>query len=114
MQHVVCPAASEFRPDLILISAGFDAHRDDPLAECQLETSSFAQLSAQVGTLADGLGVPVGAVLEGGYDTGALADSVAATMEVLATGGEPRRVEPGPLVQAAMENASRWWPGVSA
>ncbi len=114
VQHVVCPAAREFKPDLILISAGFDAHRDDPLAECLLETSSFAQLSAQVGTLADGLGVPVGAVLEGGYDTDALAASVAATMEVLATGGDPRRVEPGPLVLAAMENASRWWPGVSA
>jgi hypothetical protein len=35
-------------------------------------------------------------------------------MEVLATGGEPRPVEPGPLVRAAMENAARWWPGVSA
>ena len=58
--------------------------------------------------------MPVGAVLEGGYDTGALAESVAATMEVLATGGEARRVEPGPLVRAAAESASRYWPGVSA
>ena len=85
VQHVVFPAARDFRPDLILISAGFDAHRDDPLADCRLETASFAQLAAQVGALADELGVPVGAVLEGGYDIGALAESVAATMEVLAT-----------------------------
>ena len=114
VQHVVSPAAREFRPDLILISAGFDAHRDDPLAECMLETSSFAQMAAEVGGLADGLGVPIGAVLEGGYDTGALAESVAATMEVLAGGGEARGVEPGPLVQAAAQRAARWWPGVSA
>ncbi len=114
VQHVVCPAAREFRPDLILISAGFDAHREDPLAECLLETASFAQMAAEVGTLAAELEAPVGAVLEGGYDTGALAESVAATMEVLAVGGEARRVEPGPLVTVAAEQASRWWSGVSA
>ena len=114
VEHVVCPAARDFRPDLILISAGFDAHRDDPLADCTLATSSFAQMAARMGTLADGLEVPVGAVLEGGYDTDALAESVAATMNVLATGGEPRSVEPVPLVRAAAESAARWWPSVSA
>lgn len=114
LQHVVSPAAREFQPQLILISAGFDAHREDPLAECVLETSSFAQMSAEVGTLADALGVPAGAVLEGGYDTRSLAESVAATMDVLATGGDARRVEPGPLVHAAAQNAARYWPGVSA
>jgi len=114
VQHVVSPVAREFRPDLILISAGFDAHREDPLAECTLETSSFGQMAAEVGALAHDLGVPAGAVLEGGYDTGALAESVAATMEVLATGGEARRVEPGPLVIAAAQRAGRYWPGVSA
>ena len=114
VQHVVSPAAREFRPDLILISAGFDAHRKDPLADCVLETSSFAQMAAEVGALADALGVPVGAVLEGGYDTGALAESVAATMEVFATGGEARRVEPGPLVAAAARAVGRYWSAVSA
>lgn len=114
LQHVVSPAAREFQPQLILISAGFDAHREDPLAECVLETSSFAQMSAEVGTLADALGVPAGAVLEGGYDTRSLAESVATTMDVLATGGDARRVEPGPLVRAAAQNAARYWPGVSA
>ena len=114
VQHVVSPAAREFRPGLILISAGFDAHREDPLADCLLETSSFAQLTAEVGALAADLGVPVGAVLEGGYDTGALADSVAATMAVLATGGEARRVEPGALVGAAAAEVGRYWPAVRA
>ncbi len=114
LQHVVCPAARDFRPDLILISAGFDAHADDPLADCTLATSSFAHMAAEMGALAADLEAPVGAVLEGGYDTDALADSVAATMDVLASGGDARTVEPGPLVRAAAENAARWWPGVSA
>jgi len=114
VQHVVSPATREFRPGLILISAGFDAHREDPLADCLLETSSFAQLAAEVGALGADLGVPVGAVLEGGYDTGALADSVAATMAVLATGGDARRVEPGALVGAAAAEVGRYWPAVRA
>ena len=95
VEHVVMPAARAFAPDLVLVSAGFDAHRDDPLAECRLETVSFAHLARHVRALADELGVPCGAVLEGGYDVDALAASVAATMEALAHGGEPRPVEPG-------------------
>ena len=85
VEHVVLPAARAFDPDLVLVSAGYDAHRDDPVGGCALETSSFAELTRQVLTL----GKPVGYVLEGGYDLDALAGSVAASMEVLAAGGEP-------------------------
>ena len=77
VEHVVLPAARAFDPDLVLVSAGFDAHRDDPLADCTLETASYAQLARQALTL----GKPVGYVLEGGYDLDALAASVAASME---------------------------------
>ena len=75
-------------PQLVLISAGFDAHRDDPLAECQLETASFARMAGLVRAAAADWGAPVGAVLEGGYDLTALADSVVATMAAL---GEKER-----------------------
>ncbi|HEU5062276.1 MAG TPA: histone deacetylase [Solirubrobacterales bacterium] len=78
------PAAARFEPQLVLISAGFDAHRDDPLAECRLEASSFSRMAALVRDAAAGWGAPVGAVLEGGYDLRALADSVVATMSALA------------------------------
>jgi acetoin utilization deacetylase AcuC-like enzyme len=78
------PAARSFAPDLILISAGYDAHRDDPLAECQLETATYGEMARQVRELGTELGAPVGAVLEGGYDLRAVADSVLATMESLA------------------------------
>ncbi|HEU0019683.1 MAG TPA: histone deacetylase [Thermoleophilaceae bacterium] len=78
------PAARAYRPDLILVSAGFDAHRDDPLGGCLLDTGAFGEMALRVAGLAAELGVPVGAVLEGGYDLGALAASAIATMEGLA------------------------------
>ena len=110
VEHVVVPAARAFAPDLILVSAGFDAHRDDPLADCLLETDSFRQLALHVAALAGELGVPAGALLEGGYDVDALAESAVATMEALESGGTPRSVEPGPLVQAAAERIGQFWP----
>ncbi len=86
LEDEVLPAAAEFRPQLVLISAGFDAHRDDPLAECQLEASSFAHMATLVREAAAGWDAPVGAVLEGGYDLAALAESVVATMAALGAG----------------------------
>ena len=83
---VVVPSLRAYEPDLILVSAGFDAHRDDPLAQCRLETKSFARMATHVRATAHELGVPFGAVLEGGYDLDALAASVAATLEVFANG----------------------------
>jgi acetoin utilization deacetylase AcuC-like enzyme len=84
IDEVALPAARAYRPDLILISAGFDAHRADPLGGCLLETSTFGSMATRVAALADELGVPAGAVLEGGYDLDALASSAIATMEALA------------------------------
>jgi acetoin utilization deacetylase AcuC-like enzyme len=85
LEREVLPAAARFRPDLILISAGFDAHEADPLAGCMLRTEDFATLASRTRELAAQLGgVPVGAVLEGGYEPRALAESVAATIEALA------------------------------
>ena len=109
IEHIVVPVARQFEPDLVLISAGYDAHRDDPLADCRLDTTSYAQLAAQVRALAGDLGVPCGAVLEGGYDLDALAGSVAATMEALRDGGEPRSVASNPLVDRAAEQVGRFW-----
>ncbi|HET9198715.1 MAG TPA: histone deacetylase [Solirubrobacterales bacterium] len=83
------PAAAAFEPQLVLISAGFDAHRDDPLAECRLEASSFGRMAAAVREAAAGWGAPVGAVLEGGYDLAALSDSAVATMAALGGGDLP-------------------------
>ena len=105
VEHVVLPAARVYDPDLVLVSAGFDAHRDDPVGGCALETSSFAELTRQVLSL----GKPVGCVLEGGYDLDALATSTAATMEALAAGGEAGTHPRGRLVEATREQVGRYW-----
>jgi acetoin utilization deacetylase AcuC-like enzyme len=88
LDRVVLPVATSFAPDLVLISAGFDAHRADPLADCQLETSSFGQMACRVRDFARAAEIPVGAVLEGGYEPVALAASVAATLAALGGSGE--------------------------
>ena len=105
VEHVVMPAARAFDPDLVLVSAGYDAHRDDPVGGCALESSSFAELTRQVLTL----GKPVGCVLEGGYDLGGLATSVAETMAVLAGGGAPGSHPRGALVDQAAAAVGRYW-----
>jgi acetoin utilization deacetylase AcuC-like enzyme len=110
VEHVVLPAARAFEPELVLVSAGFDAHRADPLAMCELEASSFAFMARQVRGLADSLGVPVGAVLEGGYDLRALAESVAATLEGLRDGGAYEAPERHPVSARAAEVVGRYWP----
>jgi acetoin utilization deacetylase AcuC-like enzyme len=83
LDDTVVPAATSFSPDLILVSAGFDAHRRDPLAGCMLETESFARMATRVRDLATTLNVPLGVVQEGGYEPVALVDSLLATMAAL-------------------------------
>ena len=110
VEHLVVPVAREFRPDLILISAGFDAHRADPLGQCALVERDFAEMARHMRALATELGVPCGAVLEGGYDTAALAASVAATLEALAGPDEPGTVDLHPLTVHAAQTVGRHWP----
>jgi len=88
LEREILPLAARFGPQLVLISAGFDAHRDDPLADCRLEAGSFGRMAAIVRAAAAEWSAPVGAVLEGGYALGALADSVVATMSALGDEGE--------------------------
>ncbi len=89
--HVVAPLARAWRPELILVSAGYDAHRSDPLAQCMVDEQGFAAMAGAVGDVGRALGAPVGMVLEGGYDTAALAASVVASLAALSSGdgGEP-------------------------
>jgi acetoin utilization deacetylase AcuC-like enzyme len=79
--EVAAPAIRAFRPDLLLVSAGFDAHAADPLAGMMLTEDGFGALAERAATLAADLceGRLV-AVLEGGYDPAALGRSVATTI----------------------------------
>jgi acetoin utilization deacetylase AcuC-like enzyme len=87
VEHVVGPLARAYDPGLILVSAGYDAHADDPLADGRVTDAGYATMAASVRALADGLDVPVGVMLEGGYDLGALSRGLIATLEVLAAEG---------------------------
>jgi acetoin utilization deacetylase AcuC-like enzyme len=98
LEHVIVPVVREFAPALILVSAGFDAHREDPIGGCRLETDDFGQMACHVRDLARELGVPVGAVLEGGYNPPALAASVLATVRALDGAGEADSIAPDPIV----------------
>jgi acetoin utilization deacetylase AcuC-like enzyme len=94
LEHVVLPAASVFRPQLVLISAGFDAHRDDPLADCRVDSDDFARMACHVRDFGRRVGAPVGAVLEGGYHVPSLAAGVISMMRALVGGGEAKSVAP--------------------
>lgn len=81
----VIPALERFQPELLLISAGFDAHADDPLANLALTEADFAWVTAELVALAERHAQGrVVSVLEGGYDVDALARSVVAHLRALA------------------------------
>jgi acetoin utilization deacetylase AcuC-like enzyme len=76
-ERVVEPAVNAFEPELVLVSAGFDAHERDPLAEMLVTAAGFRELARRTAALAP----KVGAVLEGGYDVETLPGLVAAALE---------------------------------
>jgi acetoin utilization deacetylase AcuC-like enzyme len=94
----------------VLVSAGFDAHRNDPLGGCLLEAESFAQMVCQVREAAWELAAPVGAVLEGGYDRLSLAESVVATVAAFDGDGAAESIAPEQIVtpRAAAQVGHFW------
>jgi acetoin utilization deacetylase AcuC-like enzyme len=79
------PALARHRPEFIVVSAGFDAHRDDPLAELELDEDDFRWITRLIVDAANQSAEGrVVSTLEGGYDLAALARSVAAHVEALA------------------------------
>ena len=84
MTQCIVPALDAFRPELVIVSAGFDAHRSDPLAQLMLEEADYTWVTEKLLEIADrhAAGRLV-ATLEGGYDLPALAASTAAHVRVL-------------------------------
>jgi acetoin utilization deacetylase AcuC-like enzyme len=116
VEHVAAPLVRAWEPELVLVSAGFDAHRADPLATCMVTEAGFAGMAAAVRRACDAVGAPLGVVLEGGYDLGALAGSMAAVMPVLVDGATPagEALERHPLAEAAVRRLRPWWPELAA
>ena len=104
MKELVVPAAERFKPQLVLVSAGFDAHASDPLSGTQLTEDGYAAM-ARLMMDATGGDVPIGLVLEGGYNLGTLSSSAAAATGALA--GEPVDTDFGKPGHAALALAKQ-------
>ena len=86
-EGTILPALEAFAPSLLIVSAGFDAHKADPLAQLRLETSDFAWITnALMGVAERHCGERMVSILEGGYDLDALAVSAAAHVRTLLQG----------------------------
>ncbi|WP_040911777.1 histone deacetylase family protein [Leptospira broomii] len=84
-QEKVIPSILEFEPEFLLISAGFDAHKQDPLGGMSLSTNAFSEFTRLAKEAASQSGSKIISFLEGGYDLQALAESVEAHIAVLAS-----------------------------
>jgi acetoin utilization deacetylase AcuC-like enzyme len=111
LDDVVAPVVERFGPTWVLVSAGFDAHRDDPLADLAWSAGDYARLTRRVRELAPAPGRLV-LFLEGGYDLDALARSTTATVAALADaalpdlGGDQRPTAGGPGLDSLAATAA--------
>ena len=100
----------------MLVSAGFDAHVLDPLADCRVSDHGYAAMTASLRRACDAVGAPLGLVLEGGYSLKALCDSVAALALPLTAQTTPAATENDvavhALAQRALERLARFWPAL--
>jgi acetoin utilization deacetylase AcuC-like enzyme len=116
VDHVVCPLIRAWEPQLVLVSAGFDAHFLDPLAHCRVSEHGYAAMTASLRRACDAIGAPLGLVLEGGYSLNALCDSVAALAPLLTAQTTPASTEGEvgvhPLAQRALERLAGFWPAL--
>ena len=113
------PALRRFAPDIIIVSAGFDAYRDDPLADMRVTGAGFLAMARSLCRLADELCAGrIVYALEGGYDLGGLASGTLAVLEAMERAGqtapatadetppgEPRPGEPRPAIDPRAQRA---------
>ena len=118
--EVVLPVLRQFKPDIVLVSAGFDAHERDPLAGMRLTTGAFRAMTAELRNVAiECCEGRIAMITEGGYDLRALHESLTAAIEVLAASPAeaPRWPPPSSVApsrghasaQAAMAALSPFW-----
>jgi len=82
IDEIIAPAIADFDPDLLLISAGFDAHEHDPISRMQVSTEGYGVMTRRMIELAEDRGAGLGFVLEGGYGLDTLSDSIKMVNEV--------------------------------
>ncbi len=109
IQNLLMPVLEQFNPQLVLVSAGYDAHADDPLANVELESNTFAEMSSLLRNWCSQSGVGLGFVVEGGYNLKALANSVTATLRGTVEPTEVERMEPDGLTRRCLSHFAKWW-----
>jgi acetoin utilization deacetylase AcuC-like enzyme len=98
LQRILVPVAQVFRPELILLSCGFDAHRDDPLAGMRVTAEGYRAMARIVRALAEELcGGRLACVLEGGYAASGLEQGTGAVLDTLLDPGPLQPPAPAPL-----------------
>jgi acetoin utilization deacetylase AcuC-like enzyme len=113
---IALPVVEAFAPDLVLVSAGFDAHERDPLGGMRVTTEGFRAMCTSIRELTDGIaGGHLALILEGGYDLRALAESVEACVEVLAgvtttPTSAPARHGAAVVIDTVRRIHGRFWP----
>jgi acetoin utilization deacetylase AcuC-like enzyme len=113
MLNLIEPAARRFKPEMLLVSCGFDAHRDDPLADMNVTRDGFRDMAAIARAIADDLCAGrIAFVLEGGYALSGLADGVNALFDAVAADDPPELPKSEPLLsgtplEAAVQQVSR-------
>jgi acetoin utilization deacetylase AcuC-like enzyme len=95
VEDVLRPAIARFDPDLFVVSAGFDAHRHDPISRMRVSTEGYAQMTDGVRDIADDVDAGLAFVLEGGYGLDTLSEGVAIVHETF-DGRSPLEVEEEP------------------
>jgi len=114
---LLLPLAAAFRPGLVIVSAGFDPHEDDPLGGMLCTERGFAAMCSLVKQLADGTaGGKLVLVLEGGYSLAGLPRSVHACVEVLAGGTDAFPIgvsrDASQAIRASLDALRPFWPGL--
>ena len=119
-QRLLVPAVEAFRPEIVIVSSGFDAHRDDPLASMQVTGAGFGAMARVVRALADvHCGGRLIVVLEGGYALTGLRESTAALLDALLSDHvrPPADARPHPLLDDIVDRVSavhgRDFPGLA-
>jgi acetoin utilization deacetylase AcuC-like enzyme len=109
--EIVVPVLSQYRPGLVLVSAGFDAHERDPLGGMRLTSPAFAAMTAELRRVAESAsGGRLMAITEGGYDLHALAESLQLLTEVLG----PEKPPPAAWPKAGAVSPTRGRTSVAA
>jgi acetoin utilization deacetylase AcuC-like enzyme len=114
VEHVVVPLAYAFEPQLFLVSAGYDAHLEDPMADCNVTDAGFSAIAHAVAATCRELGTPLGAVLEGGYALGTLGRGVASTLQAMSTVPGRNGSPAPPLARDARQRLAEYWPELAA